>query len=48
MKLFEIEMKAKNVSNIIAFTEENNAKGQRFFEKNNFKRSLTMYDKKLH
>lgn len=46
-KIFEKEMKKLGVSEIISYIDMNNEAGQKFFEKNNFKRSYIRYLKKL-
>lgn len=46
-KLFEEEMKKRGISEIIAITNIKNTLGQKFFEKNNFRKSLIKYIKKL-
>lgn len=46
-KLFENEMKMRGVKEIIAKTLQTNQRGQQFFEKNNFTRSMIRFKKEI-
>jgi len=47
LNIFENEMKKKGIRMIIANTKINNSLGQRFFEKNNYKKRLIRYEKRI-
>ena len=46
-QLFEKEMKKKGIKEIVAKTMDENKRGQNFFEKNNFQRSMVRFVKKI-
>ncbi|MHA1284344.1 MAG: GNAT family N-acetyltransferase [Promethearchaeota archaeon] len=46
-KLFENEMIKRGITKIIAYTAIKNSAGQKFFEKNKFKKTFIRYEKKI-